>query len=286
MTDVTRIIPGKSLTIICARRGVVCTRHSRAHRARATPPSTTAAGSAPQDHSAEALYSQLRTVGLDKSRVYNIREVTLDRAAFHITFDDGTIAFTEDVAGQVTGAFFEGEGEVLLAPPNQSERASMMLFTGAAILEQRFVTAYFRFNDDTFAELQPSLRPAANPQEFVTQWNPAARNLAEPDALRLLLSFSKYLPSSGSPQPMPRNPMHQIKIACCMPGFRDPDLGTFDLYFDSLAAEQVLAGQLKTVEGQSYYDVWTSFSLGQPAGPDGRSNRRSGRRSQARGEST
>ena len=52
-----------------------------------------------------------------------------------------------------------------------------------------------------------------------------------------------------------------------MPGFRDPSLGTFDLYFDSLAAEQILAGQLKTVAGQSYYDVWTSFSLGQPAGP-------------------
>jgi Peptidase family M1 domain len=46
-----------------------------------------------------------------------------------------------------------------------------------------------------------------------------------------------------------------------------PNLGTFDLYFDSLAAEQVLAGQLKTVEGASYYDVWASFSLGQPAGP-------------------
>jgi hypothetical protein len=59
-----------------------------------------------QDHSAAELYSELRTVGLDKSRVYNIRDVTLDRAAFHITFVDGTIAFTEDVAGHVTGAFF------------------------------------------------------------------------------------------------------------------------------------------------------------------------------------
>jgi peptidase M1-like protein len=214
------------------------------------------------------LYAQLRTVGLDKSRVYNIREVSLDRAALHITFDDGTIAFTEDVAGRVTGAFFEGEGEVLLAPPNQAERASMMLFTGAAILEQRFVTAYFRFNDDTFAELQPSLRPATNPQEFVAQWNPAARNLAEPDALRLLLSFSKYLPSSSSgppaDAPKPDVPDNDRMLHARVQG---PNLGTFDLYFDSLAAEQVLAGQLKTVEGASYYDVWASFSLGQPAGP-------------------
>jgi hypothetical protein len=231
------------------------------------PPATIAPRSAaPQDHSAEALYAQLRTVGLDKSRVYNIREVSLDRAALHITFDDGTIAFTEDVAGRVTGAFFEGEGEVLLAPPNQSERASMMLFTGAAILEQRFVTAYFRFNDDTFAELQPALRAAANPQDFLTQWNSAARNLAEPDALRLLLSFSKYLPSTGAPADAPKSDAPD-KDRMLHARVQGPDLGTFDLYFDSLAAEQILAGQLKTVAGQSYYDVWTSFSLGQPAGP-------------------
>ena len=46
-------------------------------------------------------------------------------------------------------------------------------------------------------------------------------------------------------------------------------LGTFDLYFDSLATEQIWAGQLKTVEGDNYYDVWTSFSLGQPGGRAG-----------------
>jgi hypothetical protein len=38
------------------------------------------------------------------------------------------------------------------------------------------------------------------------------------------------------------------------------NLGTFDLCFDSLADEQVWAGQLKTAGGESYYDLWTSFS--------------------------
>jgi hypothetical protein len=267
VTNVTRTIPANSLALISLAVVLLAAPFGRAQTAQLSP-SIAVAPSPPQEHSAEALYAQLRTVGLDKSRVYNIREVSLDRAALHITFDDGTIAFTEDVAGRVTGAFFEGEGEVLLAPPNQAERASMMLFTGAAILEQRFVTAYFRFNDNTFAELQPSLRPATNPQEFVAQWNPAARNLAEPDALRLLLSFSKYLPSSSSgppaDAPKPDAPDNDRMLHARVQG---PNLGTFDLYFDSLAAEQVLAGQLKTVEGASYYDVWASFSLGQPAGP-------------------
>src|SRR5437867_3515530 len=45
---------------------------------------------------AESLYLKLRTVGLDKTRVYKIREASLDRAELHISLDDGTIAFTED----------------------------------------------------------------------------------------------------------------------------------------------------------------------------------------------
>jgi hypothetical protein len=204
---------------------------------------------------AESLYLQLRSVGLDKARVYKVRDVAFDRAAFHLTLDDGTIAFTEDVAGHVTGAFFEGEGEVLLSPPNQVERASMALFTGAAILEEKFLTAYFRFNDETFAELQPSLRPTDEGEQFASQWNATARNLAEVDALRLLVTFSRDLPSSEpSDATKNRDQMLHARVF-------GRKLGAFDIYYDSTSKEQIWAGQLKRVEGESYYDVWSSFSL-------------------------
>ena len=144
---------------------------------------------------AETLYLQLRNVGLDKSRVYNIREAAIDRSSIHITLDDGTIAFTEDVAGHVTGAFFEGDAEILLKPPDHAERASMALFTGAAILEERFSTAYFRFDDNTFAELQPLLRPAEDGEEFAKQWDETVRNLAPMDALQLFMDLSRFLPA-------------------------------------------------------------------------------------------
>ena len=264
---VIRNIPAKSLALL----GVVVTLFMAPlswAQGPAVPTSSAAAGaSAPQEHSAEALYLQLRSVGLDKARVYNIRDVTLDRAAFHITFDDGTIAFTEDVAGRITGAFFEGEGEVLLVPRDQAERASMTLFTGAAILEERFITAYFRFNDDSFAELKPSLRPADHALEFVTQWNGTAQNLAETDALRLLLSFSKFLPSSVPGEAAvvkPDGPVDPDRMLHAR--VQGSKLGIFDLYFDSMTPEQVWAGQLKTVDGDAHYDVWTSFSVDQPAG--------------------
>jgi hypothetical protein len=211
---------------------------------------------------AENLYMQLSSVGLDKLRVFRLRDVSIDRAAFHITLNDGLIAFTENVANHVTGAFFEGDGEILLSPPNKYERASMALFTGEAILEERFVTAYFRFNDDTFAEMRPSLEPVEHAEAFLSQWNETARNLAEGDALRLLMTFSKFLPIDGhaAEDTSPSSTLVNDKDRFLHARLQGLRLGTFDIYFDADAPEQIWAGQLKTVEGASYYDVWTSFS--------------------------
>jgi hypothetical protein len=220
-------------------------------------PASGAASAGPS--SAEALYLRLRTVGLDKARVYHARDVSFHRDAIEISLDDGTIAFTEDVEGRVTGAFFEGDGEVLVMPPDQVERASTVLFTGAAILEEKFVTAYFRFNDDTYQELQPLLRPAEHSDQFVARWNETAHNLASIDGLRLLVSFSRFLPVAGQASPPDALPAaEQDRMLHARVEGRN--LGAFDLYYDSAAAEQVRAGQLKTVHGESYYDLWTSFS--------------------------
>ena len=210
-------------------------------------------------NSAENLYLQLGNTPLDKTRVYRLRDVSIDRAAIQITLNDGTIAFTEDVAGHVTGAFFEGDSEVLLSPPNRYERASMALFTNEAILEERFATAYFRFNDDTFAEMRPSLTTVDYAQAFLSQWNETARNLAEVDALRMFITFSKFLPVAGGAAEDIVTTVndHDRFLHAHLQGQR---LGAFDLYFDEDTPEPVWAGQLKTTDGVSFYDVWTSFS--------------------------
>jgi len=240
--------------------------------AKPTPePGVRVLGRTPPLHfnAAENLYLQLRNVGLDPSRVYRVREVSIDRAAFHITLNDGALAFTMDVGGHVTGAFFAGDAEILLSPPNYYERASMALFTGADILEERFSTAYFRFNDDTFAELMPSLVPVSDGLPFISQWNQTAHNLAEGDALRLFMTFSKDIPSAGKAIENATPLIHAEKgddrfLHARLQGV---NLGTFDLFYDSETPEQIWAGQLKTVYGVGYYDVWTSFSLTQGSGP-------------------
>jgi hypothetical protein len=212
-------------------------------------------------HPGEALYLRLRSVGLDASRVYRIRDASLDRSSLHITFDNGIIAFTQDVEGRITGAFFEGDGEVLLSPPSRVERSSLALFTGMAILEEQFSTAYLRFNDDTYAELRASLHSAENSREFITEWGETAQHLAEVDALRLLVTFSSYLPVAGNakldpPRAAPTIPLDRMLHA----RVQGRKLGIFDLFFDTTVPESVWAGQTRTVDGAAYYDVWTSFS--------------------------
>jgi Peptidase family M1 domain len=218
----------------------------------------------PADGPARALYLQLQNVGLDSNRVYRVRDASLDRASMHIELTDGTIGFTQDVQGKITGAFFEGDGEVLLSPPSRVERGSMALFTGAAILEERFNTAYFRFNDDTVAKLQPSLLPIEEiqpqgAQQFVTKWDFSARTLAQLDPLRLFLTFAQFLPNSdrtvvdASSQPDPSDSFLHSRIQ----GLR---LGTFDIYFDAQSPEQLRVTQIKTAGDQTYLDTWASFA--------------------------
>lgn len=212
---------------------------------------------------AEALYLQLGQVGLDPAQVYQVRGASLNRSSIQLSFEDGTIAFTKDVMGRITGAFFAGDGEILLPPPNEAERQSMSLFTGMAILEERFATAYLRFNDDVANELAPDLRPAAEgKQEFADRWGAAAKNLASVDAMRLLLTFSQLLPEAGGAPEAARVPNSGDRFLHAR--LQGNKVGVFDVYFDSTAGEQILAGQSKGAEnGETYYDVWTSFSPAQ-----------------------
>lgn len=213
------------------------------------------------DKPAEALYLQLGEVGLDPSRVYQVRGAALNRSSVQISLDDGTIAFTHDVLGRVTGAFFEGEGEILLTPPSDVERRSMSFFTGMAILEERFSTAYFRFNDDAFSELRPDLRQAENPQDFAQRWDPTVKNLAAGDAMRLLMTFSGWLPSAGATSPGDVETQLDPADRFLHARLQGLQHGVFDVYFDSTAAEQVQVGQARAAEGGGmYYDVWTSFA--------------------------
>ncbi len=201
------------------------------------------------------LYARIRAVGLDPQRVYRVRDASIDRPNLHLDMDDGTLAFTEDICGRITGAFFEGDGEIRLRPPNRVERASLALFTGMALLEEQFTSAYFRFNDDTASILQPFLTPAPEGAEFVKQWANTSLALAQFDTLRLLVDFSHFLPVAGGNDPLRKFPsMLHVHLA----GKR---LGGFEVFSDVANSEPLWAGQSKVKDDVLYFDIWTSFAI-------------------------
>ncbi|HKV93545.1 MAG TPA: M1 family aminopeptidase [Candidatus Angelobacter sp.] len=201
-----------------------------------------------QPTGAVAIYRELLNPTLDLKDVYTIREVSILREDLHISISDGTIAFTRSVDGHVTGAVFEGVGEVLLVPPNRAERTSLALFTGAAILEDRFQSAYFRFSDDKLAdELRSGFRGHPdNAAEFIARWQEPARLLARGDALPILQGLTSA-PSANS------RFLH-LRIDAT-------EAGVFDMFFDTNASEQISVAQTRVIDNVSYYDTWTSFPM-------------------------
>ena len=201
------------------------------------------------------LYRALRSVGLDAQRVFKIRECDIDREDIHISLIDGTIAFTVAVDGRVTGAYFEGEGEVLVRPPDRMERASLGRFTGAGVLEEKFASAYLRFNDDTAKQLEPFLRPAEEAVRFAAANDEKARTLASMDAMRLCISFTSSPPTivAGQAAPLPDRMLH-LRVL----GDR---YGVFDVYFDTRSPEQVVVGKASSQQDQLFYDLWMSFPM-------------------------
>src|SRR5579863_9933622 len=202
------------------------------------------------------LYRALRTVGLDPKSVFKIREAAIEREDVHLWLNDGTIAFTRAVDGRITGAFFEGDGEVLIRPPDRMERASLGLFINAGVLEEKFSSAYFRFNDDLAKELQPYLRPPDEEQaDFVKRNDASATTLAQIDAMRLCISFTSAaaISAPGEPPPVPDRLLH-ARIA-------GEHYGVFDIYFDTRSPEQIVVGNASIHGDQTYYDLWMSFPM-------------------------
>ena len=208
------------------------------------------------------LYTRLRTVGLDPARVYHVRGASIHRPSLDLTFDDGTLAFTEDVCGRTTGAFFVGDGEILLQPPNRVERASLSLFTGMAILEEQFNSGYLRFNDDTAELLQPFLSPASDSGDFLKAWSDAIARLAEFDSTRLLVDFSHFLPSKtptlGARERKFLPLLHAHLISA--------KLGGFEVFWDAAISEPLWAGKPQVKDGVNFFDIWTSFTPPAPSG--------------------
>src|SRR5271167_3007805 len=91
------------------------------------------------------LFHQLNTASIDPSQVYALRDTQIVRDRVKIYFNRGFVALLKQTIGEINGAVFAGDGEILLTPPTAVEKLSLSHFTQTPILEERFTMAYLRF---------------------------------------------------------------------------------------------------------------------------------------------
>jgi hypothetical protein len=193
------------------------------------------------------LYERLSRAALSPTEVYAVRNLHLTRDRVNIYLNRGFVALLEPVAGEVTGAVFVGDGELLLMPRDPIERASLARFTRTAILDEHFRSAYFRFTDQTASQMVAASRPAhpddpEQPGDFVARWAPLVERLNAEYSMRVLLDLT-----GERNQP------------CFLAYLNGVNLGTFQVEVDERSPEAVRAGAVRVTEAGTFSDLWTSF---------------------------
>jgi len=194
---------------------------------------------------AATTYRQLASVHLDPDHVFRVRDVSVETKEIHLTFTDGLIAFAEPVEGVITGAYFQGEGEVLVLPPERVERESLALFTGNAVLEEKFTQGFFRFRGGEMEALASRLKMAVAATDFLAAGDGVTQSLASSDALALLNDLLNHTA--------------QNETTFLHARLQGAHLGNFDVTFDPVQSEQISIGRSSS-DATRFYDVWTRFA--------------------------
>jgi hypothetical protein len=199
---------------------------------------------------ADGILAQLSKIGLDKKQIHSIRDVTLRRDVLSISLSRGIIAFSEPIAGKITGAVFIGSGEILAIPPDPIEKQQIYKFTGTPVLDEMFQTAVFRFTDSTYDELQREISQHAEEDLSAAdraQFDAWGQGLAERGQLlnaRILADFM---------EPAAKQPLFFAAI-------NSDRFGWFSAMVDMRAAEEVSIFQLHDIGGAAVADVWARFN--------------------------
>jgi len=165
-----------------------------------------------------------------------------------LSFQDGKLAFFQPFEGRITGFTFTGIGHVLVLPRDPVEKQQLARFLGTPVLDQQFLSAYFRFTDDSAQELLHELQRAellpAPDEHFAAMWQSSLERLNVSHSLRIFAE----------------------KISGTLPHFFHAGVdgaltGPFDILLDPTGVEDFLMGQPRTVGTNTYYDTWVSYSL-------------------------
>ena len=199
----------------------------------------------------------VREVDLDRAECYRVHDVQVNKDDLHLYFTDGYLIFAKPVEGTRIAAVFSadveaGDGEVLLLPPDRSERRSLAMYTGSPNLDEHIDAAVLLFGDDTYGDLMRQIttnefnRPKPEMGAMMAeQWTPVVRNLAASFEARLVLDLLT-----------PREHQQGYFVAAV----HGKKLGNFDVIYEPRTEEQVMAGRVTSRDNMTFFDVWTSFT--------------------------
>ena len=123
----------------------------------------------------DSVFDQFTKIGLDLKNPLQVEDLYLRKDTLELHFERGILHLAEAIEGQVTGAFFEGEGIMKLTLPNKSEKKALKRSYGEEILTEPFTEVVMRFDDGTEHILTQPAAPAASvPKNPSPTW--AARN--------------------------------------------------------------------------------------------------------------
>lgn len=203
------------------------------------------------------LARSLREAGLDPAECYRVRDLNLNKEGARFYFTDGYLIFGKPVGTNRTSAVFTtdvegGDAELLLLPPNRSERRSLAIYTGSPNMDEHFQAAVLLFAGNTYSELMEQIHgnPAArkSPEMGVLldqTWSSVVRNITSSFETRLVLDLLSSAPVNK----------REFFVAT----LTGKNAGNFDVIYDPRAPEQLIAGQVVSRQDRTIFDVWTSF---------------------------
>ena len=212
------------------------------------------------------LLQLLGNTPLDATECYRIREVRLTRDEAQIFFTDGYLIFAKSTGSSgPTAAFFSadaegGDAELLLLPPQRSERRALSDHTGSPNMDEHFTQAAMVFTGDTYRELMEEIKRGETNKKsaemgvlMADRWSPLIKGLGSNFGLRMAADL---LSPAGNRKGF---------FAAALSGNK---LGAFNLVFDPRVPEQLLIGSTT----ESGFDVWSSFTSrsfrGRPYAPE------------------
>ncbi len=205
------------------------------------------------DGTAASISRAIQQSGLDPGECYRVRDLAFQKEDIKIYLNEGHLIFAKPVEGRRLAAVYVGDvpggdAELMVFPPQSSERRSLAVFTKSPNLNEHFMAAVFIFSDNTAVELQDMLKDAKKEPDsglvLAGQFDSVVRNIATSYEIRLVHDL------------LSADWQREGVFFAAVSG---KTLGNFDVLYDPRARDQVMVGQLVFNENRRFFDTWASF---------------------------